>query len=151
MKAKTQAKIILLVEDNPDDLFLALDALEKQHPLGSGGCARWQEALDYLFGAGPYAGRDLGVMPAMILLDLKLPKIDGLEVLAQVRAHPLTALLPVIILTSSGEQQDILSSYRLRSNSYIRKPVEFTQFKEYMRQLGAYWLELNEAPPAVSV
>ena len=90
-------------------------------------------------------------MPAMILLDLKLPKIDGLEVLAQVRAHPLTALLPVIILTSSGEQQDILSSYRLRSNSYIRKPVEFTQFKEYMRQLGAYWLELNEAPPAVSV
>lgn len=151
-KAIAKAKIILLVEDNPDDLFLALEALEKNNIRSEVVIARdGREALDYLFGAGPHAGRDLSVMPAMILLDLKLPKIDGLEVLAQVRAHPLTALLPVIILTSSGEQQDILSSYRLRSNSYIRKPVEFTQFKEYMRQLGAYWLELNEAPPAVSV
>lgn len=150
MKAK--GKIILLVEDNPDDLYLALDALAQNNIQSELVIARdGKEALDYLFGAGRHAGRDLSVMPAMILLDLKLPKIDGLEVLAQVRAHPLTSLLPVIILTSSSEQQDILGCYRLRSNSYIRKPVEFTQFREYMRQIGAYWLGLNEAPPAVSV
>lgn len=152
MRAKAKAKIILLVEDNADDLYLALDALEKNNIRSEVVIARdGKEALDYLFGTGSHTGRDLSVMPAMILLDLKLPKVNGLEVLAQVRAHPLTALLPVIILTSSSEQQDIFSSYRLRSNSYIRKPVEFTQFKEYMRQIGAYWLGLNEVPPALSV
>jgi len=105
------------------------------------------EALDYLFGIGAYQGRDLGFQPGVILLDLKLPKLDGLEVLRRLRADERTRRLPVVILTSSKEQQDLLQSYGLGANSYIRKPVDFNQFMEAMRQLGLYWLVLNEPPP----
>jgi two-component system, response regulator len=105
------------------------------------------EALDYLFGTGTYAGRDLSVMPAVTLLNLKLPKVDGLEVLKRLRANEHTRRLPVVILTSSREQQDIVESYNLGANSYIRKPVDFAQFMEATRQLGLYWLVLNEPSP----
>ena len=105
------------------------------------------EALDYLFGTGAYAGRDLSVMPAVVLLDLKLPRIDGLEVLRRLRADERTRFLPVVVLTSSNEDQDVVNSYQLGANSYIRKPVDFVQFIEAARQLGMYWLLLNEVPP----
>jgi len=105
------------------------------------------EALDYLFGTGAYAGRDLSVMPAVVLLDLKLPRIDGLEVLRRLRADERTRFLPVVVLTSSNEDQDVVNSYQLGANSYIRKPVDFVQFIDAARQLGMYWLLLNEAPP----
>jgi two-component system response regulator len=105
------------------------------------------EALDYLFGAGEYAGRDTGVMPQVILLDLKLPKVDGLEVLRRLRADERTRLLPVVILTSSGEQQDMLDGYGYGANSYVRKPINFEQFVRVVEQLKLYWLRLNEAPP----
>ena len=105
------------------------------------------EALDYLFGTGPYAGRDLTVMPQVTLLDLKLPKIDGLEVLRQLRANELTRLLPVVILTSSNEEQDRVNGYGLGANSYVRKPIDFGQFMDAVRQLGLYWLILNEPAP----
>jgi two-component system, response regulator len=105
------------------------------------------EALDYLFGTGPHAGRDLSIMPTLILLDLKLPKIDGLEVLRRLRAEQHTRLIPVVVLTSSKEDQDLVQSYSIGVNSYIRKPVDFEQFMEAVRQLGLYWLVLNEAPP----
>ena len=105
------------------------------------------EALDYLFGTGAYAGRDLSVMPAVVLLDLKLPRIDGLEVLRRLRADERTRFLPVVVLTSSNEDQDVVNSYQLGANSYIRKPVDFVQFIDAARQLGIYWLLLNEAPP----
>jgi DNA-binding response OmpR family regulator len=104
-------------------------------------------ALDYLFGTGAYAGRDLASMPAVVLLDLKLPKVDGLEVLRRLRADERTRLLPVVILTSSKEEQDLINGYKLGANSYIRKPVDFNQFMESARQLGLYWLVLNEPPP----
>ena len=105
------------------------------------------EALDYLFGTGPYAGRDLTVVPQVTLLDLKLPKVDGLEVLRQLRANELTRLLPVVILTSSNEEQDRIHGYGLGANSYVRKPIDFGQFMDAVRQLGLYWLILNEPAP----
>ena len=142
-------KIILLVEDNPDDELLTLRALRKNNVLNKVVVARdGVEALDYLFGTGGYSGRDTAVMPQLILLDLKLPKIDGLEVLKRLRADERTRLLPVVILTSSREQQDMLDGYGLGANSYVRKPVNFEQFVQAIEQLKLYWLMLNEAPPA---
>lgn len=141
-------KTILLVEDNPDDEALTLRALKKNNILNEVIVARdGAEALDYLFGTGAYAGRDTTVMPAVILLDLKLPKIDGLEVLRRLRADKRTRLLPVVILTSSKEEQDLINGYSLGANSYVRKPVDFVKFIEAVRQLGLYWLVLNEPPP----
>ncbi|BBJ23150.1 response regulator [Candidatus Nitrotoga sp. AM1P] len=141
-------KFILLVEDNPDDEALTLRALKQNH-IDSGVVVTRDgaEALDYLFGKGKYAGRDLNTMPALILLDLKLPKVDGLEVLKQLRADPLTALLPVAILTSSSEEHDLITGYKLGLNSYILKPVDFDQFTEAVRNLGIYWLVINQTPP----
>jgi len=141
-------KIILLVEDNPDDEALTLRALTQNKIVNEVVVARdGAEALDYLFATGAYAGRDLTAMPQLILLDLKLPKIDGLEVLQLLRADPRTRLLPVVILTSSREDRDVVESYRHCANSYIRKPVDFAQFIEAVRQLGLYWLVLNEPAP----
>ncbi len=141
-------KIILLVEDNPDDEVLTLRALEKNNILNEVVVAHdGVEALDYLFGNGSYAGRDNSVMPELILLDLKLPKIDGLEVLRRIRADKRTKLLPVVILTSSKEERDLIEGYSLGVNSYIRKPVDFVQFGQAVQQLGLYWLVLNVAPP----
>ena len=140
-------KIILLVEDNPDDEVLTVRALKKNNILNDMVVARdGAEALDYLFGAGSYADRDMTVMPQLILLDLKLPKIDGLEVLRRVRGDERTRLLPVVVLTSSSEEQDVIESYRLGANSYIRKPVDFTQFTAAIQNLGLYWLVLNVSP-----
>lgn len=144
----SQEKIILLVEDNPDDVELTLRALKKNNiknkvviaPDGA-------EALDYLFATGKYAKRDKSKMPIVILLDLKLPKLDGLEVLKRIRGDDRTRLLPVVILTSSNEEKDILNGYSLGTNSYLRKPVNFNDFIEAVRQLGLYWLVLNEPPP----
>jgi two-component system, response regulator len=142
-------KIILLVEDNPDDELLTLRALRKNNVLNKVEVARdGVEALDYLFGTGRYSGRDTAVMPQLILLDLKLPKIDGLEVLKRLRADERTRLLPVVILTSSREEQDMLDGYGFGANSYVRKPVNFEQFVKAIEQLKLYWLILNEAPPA---
>ena len=141
-------KVILLVEDNPDDELLALRALKKNNVIDEVVVAHdGVEALDYLFGDGEYAGRDTDVMPQLILLDLKLPRIDGLEVLRRLRADGRTRLLPVVILTSSREQQDMLDGYGLGANSYVRKPVNFEQFVWAVEQLKLYWLSLNEAPP----
>ena len=140
-------KIILLVEDNPDDEVLTVRALKKNNILNDMVVARdGAEALDYLFGAGSYADRDMTVMPQLILLDLKLPKIDGLEVLRRVRGDERTRLLPVVVLTSSSEEQDVIESYSLGANSYIRKPVDFTQFTAAINNLGLYWLVLNVSP-----
>jgi len=142
-------KIILLVEDNADDEALTLRALKKNNIRNEVVVARdGTEALDYFFATGAYVGRDLGFMPAVTLLDLKLPKVDGLEVLRRLRANDRTKLLPVVILTSSKEEQDILTGYSLGANSYIRKPVDFGQFTEAIRELGLFWLVLNEPPPA---
>lgn len=142
-------KIILLVEDNADDEKLTLRALKKNNIRNEVVVARdGAEALDYLFGTGAYAGRDLALMPQVVLLDLKLPKLDGLEVLRRVRTNDRTKLLPVVILTSSNEEQDRINGYGLGANSYVRKPVDFNQFSEAVRQLGLYWLVLNEAAPA---
>jgi two-component system response regulator len=136
-------KIILLVEDNPDDEALTLRALKKNNILNEVKVARdGQQALDYFFGEDALANP----MPSMVLLDLKLPKVDGLEVLRRIRADERTRLQPIVILTSSKEEQDIVSGYRLGANSYIRKPVDFNQFIEAIRQLGLYWLVLNESP-----
>jgi len=141
-------KIILLVEDNPDDVDLAIRALKKNNILNEVVVAGdGAEALDYLFRTGKYEGRDMGIMPEVILLDLKLPKIDGLEVLKHLRADERTRLLPVVILTSSREEQDMINGYKFGANSYIRKPVDFDQFTEAVKQLGMYWLVLNELPP----
>jgi two-component system, response regulator len=143
-------KVILLVEDNPDDELLTLRALRKNKITTEVVVAHdGVEALDYLFGEGSYAGRDTSVMPQLILLDLKLPRIDGLEVLRRLRSDERTRLLPVVILTSSREQQDMLVGYGLGANSYIRKPVNFEQFVRAVEQLKRYWLILNEAPPSV--
>jgi len=140
-------KSILLVEDNPDDEILTVRALKKSNILNDIIVVRdGVEALDYLFGAGSYADRDMTVMPQLILLDLKLPKIDGLEVLRRVRGNEKTRLLPVVVLTSSSEEQDMIESYSLGANSYIRKPVDFNRFTESVKNLGLYWLVLNESP-----
>ena len=144
-------KVILLVEDNPDDEALTLRAFAKSNIANQVVVAHdGVEALDFLFSTGSYAGRDMRIQPQVILLDLKLPKLDGLEVLRRMRADDRTALLPVVILTSSKEEQDIIQSYRLGANSYIRKPVDFLQFIEAVRQLGLYWLVLNEAAPRIA-
>ncbi len=141
-------KVILLVEDNPDDAELTLRALKKNNILNQVVLAHdGVEAIDYLFGTGTYAGRDTSALPSVVLLDLKLPKIDGLEVLKQIRAGELTRYLSVVILTSSKEEQDLINGYQLGANSYIRKPVDFNQFMEAVRQLGLYWLVLNESVP----
>lgn len=141
-------KVILLVEDNPDDQALTRRALAKNNILNDIVVAEdGVQALDYLFGTGTHAGRDASELPAIILLDLKLPKVDGLEVLRRVRDDDRTKLLPVVILTSSKEEQDVVQGYSLGANSYIRKPVDFGQFTEAVRQLGLYWLVLNERPP----
>ena len=140
-------KSILLVEDNPDDEELTLLALRESRILNEVVVVRdGVEALDYLFATGPYAGQP-PELPQVILLDLKLPKLDGLDVLQRLRASERTALIPVVILTSSSEEEDILASYRLGANSYVRKPVAFERFVNAVRQLGLYWLLLNEGPP----
>jgi CheY-like chemotaxis protein len=140
-------KVILLVEDNPDDAMLTERALKKYHVANQVVVAQdGAEALDFLFCTGPYVERD-HELPTVVLLDLKLPKIDGLEVLRRVRGDRRTRMLPIVVLTSSKEDQDMISSYSLGANSYIRKPVDFEQFMEAVRQLGLYWLMLNEAPP----
>ncbi|WP_375512612.1 response regulator [uncultured Nostoc sp.] len=142
--------MILLVEDNPDDEALTLRALKKNNIMNEVVVARdGVEALDYLFGKGVYADRDMSVMPNLILLDLKLPKMDGLEVLRHLRTDDRTRILPVVILTSSKEEQDLINGYSLGANSYVRKPVDFSQFSEAVRQLGLYWFVLNESPPRV--
>ena len=141
-------KLILLVEDNPDDVDLTLRAFAKNKLQNKVVVARdGQEALDFLFTAGKYRDRDPNDVPQMILLDLKLPKVDGLEVLKRLRAEESTRRLPVVILTSSKEERDLIDGYNLGANSYVRKPVNFEEFTEAVRQLGLYWLVLNEAPP----
>jgi CheY-like chemotaxis protein len=143
-----KSKIILLVEDNPSDVGLTQRALAKSHIANELVVAEdGQEALDYLFGAGAHAGRDVTELPALVLLDLKLPRVDGLQVLRAIRAHDLTSRLPVVILTTSKEEQDVAQSYDLGANSYIRKPVDFTQFVQAVENLGLYWLVLNETAP----
>jgi two-component system response regulator len=140
-------RVILLVEDNPDDVVLTLRAFKKTHILNPVVVARdGVEALDYLFGTGAHAGQE-PPLPAIVLLDLKLPRVDGLEVLRRIRAEPRTRMLSVVMLTSSVEEQDIVQSYSLGANSYIRKPVDFDNFLAAVGQLGMYWLLLNEAPP----
>lgn len=144
-------KKILLVEDNADDVELTLEALRANHIhneiiLAQNGV----EALDYLFGAGAHAGRDTSEQPVLVLLDLNLPKIGGIEVLRRLRNDPRTRMLPVVILTSSKEESDIVQSYSLGANSYVRKPVAFHEFHEAAKQLSLYWLVLNEAPPTTT-
>lgn len=144
------ARTILLVEDNPDDEILALRALRANRVTNEVVVVRdGVEALDYLKCRGPFAHRDPCNLPGLILLDLKLPRIDGLEVLRRIRAEEASALIPVVILTSSDEECDLASSYELGANSYVRKPVEFKQFVDAVGQLNLYWMLLNEAPPAV--
>jgi two-component system, response regulator len=141
-------KVILLCEDNPDDEALTLRALRKNNISNAVEVARdGAQAIDYLFGTGAHAGRDVSLLPQIVLLDLNLPKLDGLEVLKRIRSDARTRLLPVVVLTSSKQEQDLVESYSHGANSYIRKPVDFVQFTEAVRQLGLYWLVLNEAPP----
>jgi len=139
-------KFILLVEDNPDDEALALRALRRNHIANRVVVARdGVEALDFLNATGPHAGRDPQELPEVVLLDLKLPRLHGLEVLQRIRAKDATRMLPVVVLTTSSEDRDMVESYRLGANSYIRKPVDFEQFIEAVRQLGMYWLVLNQS------
>lgn len=141
-------RVILLVEDHPDDEELTMRALAKNNILNQVVVARdGVQALEYLLGTGAHAGRDTTVMPQLILLDLKLPKIDGLEVLRRLRANERTRFLPIVILTSSKEEQDLIKSYKLGANSYVRKPVDFIEFTKAVQQLGLYWLILNEQVP----
>jgi len=142
------SSIILLIEDNPDDEALTLRALKKKNIANEVVVTRdGAEALDYLFAKGAFQDRDRSILPAVILLDLKLPKIDGLEVLKEIRSDQRTRFLPVVVLTSSNQEQDLLNSYSYGCNSYIRKPVDFDQFAEAIAQLGLYWLVLNQSPP----
>lgn len=144
MKERT----ILLVEDNPDDEELTLRALRKGNVANEVTVARdGGEALEYLFGTGKHAGRDLAQMPTVVLLDLKLPKLGGIEVLQRMRADPRTKLIPVVVLTSSSEDEDMLRSYESGANSYVRKPVEFSAFATAVSQLGVYWMLLNQPVP----
>ncbi len=148
MSHENANKVILLVEDNPDDRDLTLLAFKEADILNEVViCSDGEEALEFLFATGAHAGRDTRVMPEVILLDLKLPKVDGLEVLKRVRADERTKLIPVVVLTTSREQKDMVASYSLGANSYVRKSVDFSRFIETSRQLGLYWLVLNEAPP----
>jgi CheY-like chemotaxis protein len=141
-------KIILLVEDNPDDEALTLRAFKRNKIANEVVVVRdGAEALEYLFGTGTYAGRDMAIMPEVILLDLNLPKMGGLEVLRRIRNDPRTKLLPVVVLTTSKEEQDLIDSYSQGANSYIRKPVDFSQFSQAIQHVGLYWLVLNEAAP----
>lgn len=143
-----RSQLILLVEDNPDDVLLTRRAFERSHVSNEIVVVRdGEEALDFLFATGAHAQRDTTRTPAVVLLDLKLPKLDGLEVLRRLRAEPRTRRLPVVILTSSREQRDLVASYDLGANSFVQKPVDFEQFAEAARQLGLYWLVLNAAPP----
>ena len=140
--------VILLVEDNPDDEALTIRALNRNNISNEVFVARdGVQAMDYVFARGTHADRDINDLPRLVLLDLKLPKVDGLEVLRQIRADERTKRLPVVVLTSSKEEQDLVDSYNLGVNSYIRKPVDFTLFSEAVRQVGLYWLVLNEPPP----
>jgi CheY-like chemotaxis protein len=142
-------KVILMVEDNPRDEALTVRALRKSNIVNEVVVARdGVEALDYLFGTGAYEGRDTSIVPQLILLDLKLPRMDGLQVLRSMRADDRTRRLPVVVFTSSSEEEDMIKSYDLGANSYVRKPVDFEQFSEATRQLGMYWLLLNQAAPA---
>jgi two-component system response regulator len=146
-----EKKMILLVEDNPDDVALTLRAFKRSNIANEVVVTRdGVEALDFLFGTGSYAGRDVSVQPEVVLLDLKLPKMDGFEVLKRLRADPRTRMLPVVILTSSREQQDMIQGYDLGANSYVRKPMEFEKFVDAVLHLGLYWLIINEHPPAPS-
>jgi len=141
-------KVILLVEDNPDDEDLALRAFQRSDVTNPVAVARdGIEALDYLHGTGVHAGRDVSVQPAVVLLDLKLPKVNGLEVLQQVRSDPRLKLLPVVVLTSSHEERDLVSSYELGVNAYVVKPVDFHAFVNAVRELGVFWALINEPPP----
>jgi CheY-like chemotaxis protein len=138
-------KVILLVEDNPDDRTLILRVLDRQHVANSVvAVSDGVEALDYLFRRGSYAGRIPADLPQLVLLDLKLPRVDGLEVLREIRQSEATRLLPVVILTSSGEERDLMDGYSLGANSYVRKPIRFEDLAEAVRQLGLYWLVLNQ-------
>ena len=140
--------VLLLVEDNPDDEALAVRALKKNHVVNEVVVVRdGAEALDYLYGRGAYESRDISVQPEVVLLDLKLPKVDGLEVLKRIRDDERTKFLPVVVLTSSSEEKDLVESYKLGANSYIRKPVDFKQFTEAIQQLRLYWLVLNVPAP----
>ena len=141
-------KIILLVEDNPDDVELTLRAFKQNNIFNKVIVAKdGVEALDYVFGRGIYAGRDVKDLPVVILLDLKLPKIDGTEVLKAIRQNEATKLLPVVILTSSAQESDLVNGYKLGANSYVRKPVDFSKFVEAIKVLGLFWLVWNEPPP----
>jgi two-component system response regulator len=150
-EASEKDRVILLVEDNPDDEALTLRAFRKNNVSHRVVVARdGVEALDYLFATGSHAERDPGADPRLVLLDLKLPRIDGLEVLRRIRSDPRTRLLPVVILTSSKEQQDMLDGYGLGANSYVQKPVDFARFIQAVEQLKLYWLVLNEFPRGVA-
>ena len=140
-------KIILLVEDNADDEELTIRTLQKNHLKNKIVVVRdGVEALDYLFGTGEYTDRDLTVSPVLIMLDIKLPKLNGLEVLKRIKSEPQTKFIPVVILTSSDEEKDLVESYELGANSYVRKPVNFVEFQNSVRQLALYWVLLNESP-----
>jgi len=151
MPKSTREKAILLVEDNPDDERLTIRALKKQNIQNEVIVAHdGVEALEYLFGQGKYTGRNLDEMPQVILLDLKLPRLNGLDVLKRVRANERTRAIPVVVLTTSSEERDIVDSYHLGANSYVRKPVDFVQFTEAVKTLGMYWLLLNERTSILS-